>query len=361
MKILIIHASAGAGHKMAAKAVYDALRDDPAHDVTLVDALDFANPVFRLTYSGSYTFLITKIPRLWGLFFAVVDQPALQPVIRLLRRVYNAANTPRLHRHIIEAGYDWVISTHFLPIEVVSALKKSGKITAKLMACVTDYDVHRIWLGSGVDRYCVATDWTGNKMRQLGVSADRISVTGIPCHKKFVASRDREAIRRDLALKSEFTVLIATGSFGIGPIEQIIDSLGDFQVIVVCGHNQALRERLQHKAAGHVKVMGLVDNMHELMAASDVMVSKPGGLSITEALVSHLPLIFFNAIPGQETHNIRILAEYGIGISGCTIAEIAVKLKELRSSPERYRQLRDKTAVLAKPGAVDDIISHLKD
>ncbi|MCA9393436.1 MAG: hypothetical protein KC900_04460 [Candidatus Omnitrophica bacterium] len=362
MKILVIHASAGAGHKMAAKAVYDVLRDDPAHEAVFVDALDYANPLFRATYRGSYTFLITKVSFVWGFFFGLVDLPGLQPVIRLCRRAYNALNTPRLHRHLIEEQYDWVISTHFLPIEVVSALKKSGKISSRLMACVTDYDVHRIWLGSGVDRYCAASDWTGNKLRRLGVADDRISVTGIPCSKKFAVHRDSGDMRRQLGLETgAFTVLVATGSFGIGPIEEIIDSLEDFQIIVVCGHNASLYQRLQEKAAQHVKVMGLVDNMHELMAAADVMVSKPGGLSVTEALVSRLPLIFFNAIPGQETQNVRILAEHCLGISGCTIAEIAVKLRELRASPETFAEMREQTKVLAKPDAVDAIVSLLRE
>ena len=361
MKILIIHASAGAGHKMAAKAIHDELSRESEHQVEIVDALDYANPLFRHTYSGSYELLITKCPQVWGLFFKLVDVPWLQPLIRFMRRGYNAINTPRLHRHLVEGAYDWVISTHFLPIEVVSALKRSDRISSKMMACVTDYDVHRIWLGSGVDCYSVATEWTKNKMLRLGVCADRIRVTGIPCHKKFAQPHDVPKIRAGLNLQGgEFTVLIATGSFGIGPIEEIIDALPDFQIIVVCGHNKHLFERLKHKNAPHVKVLGLVDNMHELMAAADMMVSKPGGLSITEALVSHLPLIFFNAIPGQETHNIQVLAEHGIGISHCTIAGIAAKLMEVRASVEIYEDMCERTRVLAKPGAVDEYNHEFK-
>ncbi|MBZ0166524.1 MAG: hypothetical protein K8I00_06925, partial [Candidatus Omnitrophica bacterium] len=297
---------------MAAKAVYDELARESDHQVEFLDALDYANPIFKNSYGGSYTFLITKWPQVWGVFFGLVDIPWLQPLIRVVRRAYNALNTPRLHRHLREGNYDWVVSTHFLPIEVVSALKRAGQSSAKLMACVTDYDVHRIWLGSGVDLYCVASDWTMQKLIRLGVPAEKIKVTGIPCHKKFIRQQDVCQLRERLGLDAgQFTVLIATGSFGIGPIEEIIDTLRSFQIVVVCGHNKSLYERLQKKSPAHVKIMGLVDNMHELMAAADVMVSKPGGLSITEALVSRLPLIFFNAIPGQETQNIMVLKEYG--------------------------------------------------
>jgi processive 1,2-diacylglycerol beta-glucosyltransferase len=106
--------------------------------------------------------------------------------------------------------------------------------------------------------------------------------------------------------------------------------------------------------------MGLVDNMHELMAVSDVMVTKPGGLSISEALVSHLPLVFFNAIPGQETNNIKVLQTYGIGVSECDAQEIAKRLKKMSASMDNFLFIRKKIRALARPSAVSDIISLLK-
>ena len=154
-----------------------------------------------------------------------------------------------------------------------------------------------------------------------------------------------------------FTVLIATGSFGIGPIEEIIQSLKDVQVIVVCGHGKVLYERLSKKKYDNVKVCGLVDNMHELMAVADVMLTKPGGLSISEALVSELPMIFFSPIPGQEENNIRVLKESGVGISQCSIAEIAQHLQHYKSSPQDFQAAVEKAKALGHPHAVRDIIS----
>ncbi len=356
MKILLIHASAGAGHQKAAEAVHDTLIQNPAHNVTLIDALDYSSPWFKQMYKGSYSFLITKIPALWGVFFAVADVPILQPLIRVLRRVQNGLNTRKLHQYLIEQQFDVVISTHFMPNEVVSALKSQKKISSQLICCVTDYDVHRIWLAPHVDHYCAASGLTQKKLLQLGVEPARIHVTGIPSHANFSKSFDVPQLKSDMGLDpDQFTVLVATGSFGIGPIEEIITTLTDFQIIVVCGHNKSLFERLNTRAAAHVKVMGLVNNMHELMAVSDAMVSKPGGLSITEALVSHLPLVFFNAIPGQETNNIRVLKDYGVGISHCTIPEMSDKLNELRNSPERYQDAVAKIKEIAKPDAVQKI------
>ncbi|MGE0268897.1 MAG: glycosyltransferase [Candidatus Omnitrophota bacterium] len=361
MKILLIHASAGGGHQKAAEAVRDELQATTSHEVVFIDALDYATPWFKGMYKGSYTFLITRWPLVWGIFFRLVDIPWLQPLVRVLRRIQNGLNTQKLHRFLIDNQFDFIISTHFMPNEVVSSLKKRNLIKSTLISCVTDYDVHRIWLGDAVDRYCVACGWTQEKVKKLGVDPAKISVTGIPSHKRFSQTYDLTELKNKLALDQNlFTILIATGSFGIGPIEEMIEALNDFQIIVICGHNQNLYRRLSGGQNKQVKILGLVDNMHELMAVSDVMVTKPGGLSITEALVSRLPLIFFNAIPGQETNNIKVLKEYDIGISDCTIGEIARKLREIRLSAVKLQEMKEKTKALCKPGAVNDIIAYIR-
>ena len=132
-----------------------------------------------------------------------------------------------------------------------------------------------------------------------------MALTGIPTHDNFSRPVDVEQLRAKMNLRADcFTVLIATGSFGIGPIEKIIEQLPDFQVVVICGHNKKLVERLRLAAGDNVKVFGLVNNMDEMMGLSDVMITKPGGLSITEALVRGLPMIFFNArIGSTESKN----------------------------------------------------------
>jgi processive 1,2-diacylglycerol beta-glucosyltransferase len=155
-------------------------------------------------------------------------------------------------------------------------------------------------------------------------------------------------------------VLVATGSFGIGPIEEIVEKLEGFQVIVVCGNNRTLYQSLSERHLAHAHVLGLVNNMHELMAVSDAMVTKPGGLSISEALVSGLPMIFFNAIPGQETGNILVLKAYGIGISGCGIEGICEELKKMKASKELFLTAREKIKALARPSSVSDILSLIK-
>jgi len=163
MKILVIHASAGAGHLKAAESLYNGIRNLTEHDVVLVDALDYSSPFFKKLYTGTYFFLISKIPWLWGFFFWILDRRWLQPLIRFVRRLYNRINAGKLHQFLREERFDYIFMTHFMPTEVAAALKRSKNISAQLVTMITDFDVHKIWLAQGIDRYCVASDWTKEK------------------------------------------------------------------------------------------------------------------------------------------------------------------------------------------------------
>ncbi len=361
MKILIVHASAGAGHQKAAEALAHGLKQSKDHDVLCLDALDFTSPFYKNIYRQTYTKLIAHVPWLWGAFFGLCDVPFLVPLVRLWRRFLNSINAGYFHEYLKKEKFDYIFSTHFFPTEVAAALKKRKEISAQVITVVTDFDVHSIWIADGVDKYTVASDWTKRKLEGFGVPGDKIFVTGIPIHEKFSFPRVQREVRTKLGLDQQlFTVLVATGSFGIGPIEEIIDNLPGAQVLVVCGHNKKLYERLSQKAQKNVKVYPLVHNMDELMAASDVMVTKPGGLSICEALANHLPLIFFNAIPGQETNNIRVLDQYGIGFKTQNVAMVKEVVERLKASPPALAAAVDATKLLAKPHAAKDIAGLIR-
>lgn len=361
MKVLVIYATAGAGHRMAAQAIFNGLKGRPGVESFLVDSLDHTSRYFKSIYSKGYAFVISHLPSGWAFFFALLDIPLLQPLLNFVHRVQNAIFARGLHRYLEQEKFDCIVSSHFLSTEVATYLKRKGKISSKIICTVTDFDVHRIWLAEGVDIYTVACDWTRDKMTNLQVPPERIKVTGIPTDGKFSQPRDQREIKKKLGLQENlFTVLVATGSFGIGPIQEILESLKGFQIAVVCGHNKELYGKLQSYQAATVKIFGLVNNMEELMAIADAMITKPGGLSISEALVSGLPMIFFNAIPGQETNNISVLKGYGVGLSNCPIPEMANVLRRMQSSPAELLAAKEKIRSLAKPSAVQDIIALLE-
>jgi len=358
MKILVIHATAGAGHKKAAEAVFNGLKNKGGYDVRLVDALEYTNPFFKKAYPASYGFLVTRLPQVWGVLFAWMDLPWMQGVVRLARRWYNGFNARALQEFLKKEQFDCIITTQFLSAEVCAYLKRKKLIKSKVICVVTDFDVHRIWVNKGIDIYTAASEYTRNKLIALGVPDSKVFITGIPTDAKFALQPDVQALKEKLGLVKEgLTILIATGSFGMGPIEQLIALLGEYQLLIVCGQNQVLYDRLKRLSNKNVHVLGLVHNMDELMAVADVMVTKPGGLSISEALVKKLPMIFFSAIPGQEANNIKVLKACGASGDQSSLPEIIATIRDWSANPQEFNALRQRLSALSKPNAVADIIA----
>ncbi|MBF0387027.1 MAG: hypothetical protein HQL20_04140 [Candidatus Omnitrophica bacterium] len=360
-KILILHANAGAGHRKAAEAVFNGLKARGFANAAIADALEHTNPFFKKAYPAGYEFMVGKLPKLWATFFELTDQVWFQPVFQGVRRVYNGLNSFPLVKMVKEGGYDTIVTAHFLSTEVVGELRATGQLpNTRLVTIVTDYDVHKIWFSRGVDLYLVAGEYTKSRLAALGVPEDRIAVTGIPLDEKFTVTRDRAAVAAKLGLQADtFTVLLSTSSFGFGPIEELADLLKDQQLIIITGNNKALFARLKAKVNPLHKVYGFVDNMEELMAVADVMLTKPGGLSITEALANSLPLIFFSAIPGQEAGNVRVLARHGVGLSDQPLPDIAAAIKAFAADPAKLAAARAASRALARPNSVAQIIKHL--
>jgi len=360
MKILVIHAAAGAGHKKAAEAIFHGLEAKGGFDVRLLDALDYTNPFFKKIYPRVYVFLVTRLPWVWGFFFALLDIPWIQPLVRGVRRLMNGFNAQALQKFLIQEQFDGVITTQFLPAEVCAHLKRFGAIKSKIICVVTDFDAHRIWVNAGIDVYTAACEYTKNKLIALGVTPEEIFTTGIPTDAKFARQPDPVVLKKKLGLQDGMTILIATGSFGMGPIEELMGLLESYQLLIVCGHNRDLYERLKPKARKNAHILGLVDNMDELMAVSNVMVTKPGGVSIAEALVKKLPMIFFSAIPGQETNNIKVLSTYEVvSQTQSSLPQIVETIHEWDSNPKDLDALRRHMSELSKPNAVADIIALL--
>jgi processive 1,2-diacylglycerol beta-glucosyltransferase len=363
MKVLIIHASAGAGHRRAAEAIYNYLKEDsPDLDLVLLDALDKTNALFKFDYIKGYSFLIKYATALWHWAFWATDFKFLRPISRTVARIINCINSQKLIHYFIQENPEVIISTHFLASELAAALKKKNKITSKLITVITDYGVHPFWISPGTDLYVVASDFTKNRLVMEGVEAEKISVLGLPFDPKFLRHFDRRVLCHKLGIDyKKFTVLLMTGSFGLGPLEEIIESLHkDCQVLVVCAGNKKLYSKLLKRNLEDVKVFGFISNAEELMAASQVIITKPGGSTITEVLIMELPVVFISAIPGQETANVEALAGYGIGVSPKNIEEIKNYVLDLKNNPQKILQLRQKIREIQKPLACKELASVIR-
>jgi len=358
MKVLIIHASAGAGHRRAAEAIYNYLKENSTDlDLVLLDALDKTNALFKFDYTKGYSFLIRYATTLWFWAFWATDSKFLRPISRFVARVINGINCQSLIHYFIKENPDLIVSTHFLPSELAASLKQRKKISSKLITVITDYGVHPFWVCPGTDLYVVASDFTKDRLMLEGVGVDKISVLGLPFDPKFMRQFDRRVLCHKIGIDDKkFTVLLMTGSFGLGPLEEIVQALHkDCQILVVCAGNKKLYKKLLRRNLENVKVFGFIPNTEELMAVSQVIITKPGGATITEVLIMELPVIFISAIPGQETANAEALAEYGIGVSLKNIEEIKNFVLDLKHNPEKIIQLKQRIRGIQKPFACKEL------
>jgi processive 1,2-diacylglycerol beta-glucosyltransferase len=364
MKILILHASAGAGHKRAAEALAKAFRSEDAGNHVLVhDILDFTPPIFRRTYAKGYLDIVRRVPELWGYMYSQSDKKALDPKRKKIRSVFNKLNTPMFFKFYDEFNPDIAICTHFMPLELLSTREKKGKIRTPLFCVVTDFAVHALWIMEGVTRYYVATEEARRHLIRKGQSPERVKLTGIPIDPVFSHAEPQEAMRRKLAIRKDLpTVLLLSGGFGVGPTSSLIRSLHELmtpcQLLVVAGANEKMKKDAEAAAAGlriPVAVFGFVNNMHELMDASDLVISKPGGLTTSEVLAKGKPMIIIDPIPGQEQRNGEYLLEAGAAVRLFEVEDAPYKIQTLLSDKPRLARMQKNALALGTPRAAFDI------
>ncbi|MFA6383851.1 MAG: hypothetical protein WCY10_00610 [Candidatus Omnitrophota bacterium] len=316
MKIVVVYATAGAGHKKAAQAIEVYLRSrEPGAEIALVDVVDRSSWIFRLIYLWGYDFLINHCQWMWALVFYASSRTSMRAFFNRITTGIHYYNTRPFTAYLTGMQPDVVVSTHFLSSDIVSFLKQRGSLRARLITVITDFGVHPFWLSPSTDYYCVASEATRQILLAGGVPDVKIRVTGIPVDPKFLRIHDRQDICRRLGIDtSRPVVLVVTGSFGIGPIEEIARRLSnDYEILAVCARNKRLYERLAACGYPHTHIFGFVDYIDDLMAVADVIVTKPGGLTISELLSMDLIPLFVAAIPGQESVNVGILRRAGIG------------------------------------------------
>lgn len=364
MKLLIVHASAGAGHRKAAEAVYNYIRaHHPEEQVVLCDILDYATAAFRFCYRDGYAFLINRLSWLWGVVFFLTTLPVAGKLIRLFSRWAAIAGTERFSRYVCAEQFDAVLSTHFLPPELIGRLRRRKRISSRIFCAITDYGVHPFWITAGVDEYIVATGRTKELLVNRGIDALSVKVLGIPVDQRYSCPADRRHTAQSLGLDPQrFTVLAVTGSFGIGPLEKIARTLSgqDLQILVVCARNAALKELLDKKQYPGVRAFGFIDTMPALMSVSDLIITKPGGSTITELLASGLVPLFISAIPGQEVENISILASYQVGELVGSAARIKERVLDLKDHPAKLEAARSHIKEIKKPFSARDIYETVR-
>lgn len=366
--ILLLSASAGAGHVRAAEALAAAFRHAGRDGVHHVDALQHTTALFRRLYQRAYLDMVDHAPQVLGWLYDHLDRPGRYERRRL---AWSRLNTRPFVELLDRYRPAWAVCTHFLPAEIVSWLKGRRRLATRLAVVVTDLDVHALWLCRHVDRYFVAIEETRHHLERLGIPPGRITLSGIPIDPVFAEPRSPAAMRARHGLARDRTVvLVAAGGFGVGPVEHLVRALLDLrhraQLVVVCGRSRDLERRLARLAlavpAGArvtLTVIGYTTAMDELMAAADLFVGKPGGLTTAELLARALVPVIVNPIPGQEERNSDHLLEEGAAIRCNNLPALAWKVDRLLDDPARLERIRENLRRLARPDAAREIVATL--
>jgi processive 1,2-diacylglycerol beta-glucosyltransferase len=305
--------------------------------------------------------LIAHAPELWGLVFNTMDNPSLVAKLARWKNAICSNSSRKFARFVKQFAPDAVLCTHYLPVELLGGLRKKWPGPPPLtVSIVTDFEAHALWMDPNVDLYCVAAEETKARLVARGAPAAQVLVTGIPISAKFSGPIDAALVRKELGLRDDLPILLVlSGGFGMGPVAQILAALDQlqrpFQTLVVAGRNDRLRRDLASSDRRHpTRVLGFVTNMHELMAVSDLLITKPGGLTTSEALALGKPLFILNPIPGQEAANSDFLLEHGAAAKANRVEDLPFRLGRLLGSKKLAGMARA-AAALGRPAAAADI------
>jgi processive 1,2-diacylglycerol beta-glucosyltransferase len=368
-RILVLSASVGAGHLRAAQAVEMALREvAPQATVRNLDVLELTNSAFRRLYGKAYLDLVNKAPHVLGYFYDLLDQPSRSGRFRSdrIRLAVEKLNLRSFIRFLHNEPWDLVINTHFLPAEIIAHLRTRGEVTMPQVTATTDFETHRLWVNQPCDHYFTATMEGSYYLQSWGVPAQDITVTGIPIHPVFARPKDISACRARHGLKGDRPVVLQlSGGFGVGPIAKLYQALlavkRPIELIAIAGRNKTVKtdlEALSVPERHQAHVLGFTDQIDELMAAADLVVSKPGGLTTSETLARGAAMVIVNPIPGQESRNSDFLLENGAAIKVNNLATVPFKIEALLEDRSRLAQIKANVSRLARPRAAYDVVER---
>ena len=332
MRVLILLTDTGGGHHRASLALKETIEKDSNNEVMIEDALMYSSKFLHFVVTKLYMFFATKTPKLYGKLYNSADKVSIiDKAIHGIASFYSR----KLCKLIAEFKPDCIICCHAFCSEMVSNLKKKGKINTLVFNIITDYAAHAAYINDNVDAYIVANDDMVHQLReQYNVDGTIIHPLGIPIYETFYRKEDPVVMREKLGLNPyKKTVLMMAGSFGVANIFEIYKNLnknpGDYQLVVVTGKNEKLFTDFQTivkngyiptKKGNNIKVKiptklcYFVDNIEDYMSAGDIIVTKPGGLTVSESMAKEIPMAIFRSYDGQEKDNAEYLKRHNLAV-----------------------------------------------
>ena len=391
-KVLIMSASTGGGHNRAARAIKEELEsrtiDNMSIECEIIDSLKLVNNTMDKVISRGYEKSAIYTPKAYGSVYRLSETNLASknefkgnPLTSLMAKKF---------RHLLnDKTPDLIIGTHPFPMIALSTLKKnkhnltlsrsesfykSSKADIDIppmISVLTDYTTHSTWIQNEIDYYIVGHEYVKELLVYEGVDTEKVKAFGIPVEKSFLEHRDKDTILNELGLSPDkLTILLMGGSFGAGNIKETLEELitidRDFQILVIAGRNDHLKEKLSKMLDSTVHnknicLLGYTNKMNDILASIDVLISKPGGLTTTEALLNDVPMIVPYCIPGQEEENLDFLTNCGAALRTTKKYSLPVLLKVLIDDPSRLDALRNNIKSIRKSDSAINISNLVVD
>jgi len=364
-RILLMYISEVSGHHSATLAIEKAIRQiSPQVEILNINAFSYTNPIAEKIVNRLYMGVIKRTPQIWEYLY---DNPSVVERLERIKSFIHKLNSPKLRRLFERFKPDCIACSQAFPCGMVADYKKYHNSSVPLVAVLTDYVPHSYWIYDNVDYYISPTEEVSFRLIEKGVPSKRIKTLGIPFDPCFNEPVDRIKVLEKMGLNPRLpTVLIMGGGQGLGPIKTIVKTLEkagtDFQEIIVTATNKKLYHSLKWQIKKYRKkilLLGYVHNIPELMSISDLIVTKPGGITTAEALSKGLPMIIVHPIPGQEVSNTFFLTTKGAAIKVDDPKTIHRVIDDLLSNPQKLSAFRQAAYRISKPRASLDIAEFL--
>jgi processive 1,2-diacylglycerol beta-glucosyltransferase len=368
-RILILHASLGSGHISAAQALQEAFTHFPEVEVQVEDALAHASPVLRETLTRLYKQLSERAPHLYRMLYEGMDTEDLEASLEENLRLAKLERPffQRLENLITEHPFDAVVCVQQIPSRILQLLQQEENLIQPHYVVITDVIAHSTWINPGVNRYFVPSQLTADVLSQKGVDPSLLSVTGIPVALEITQPKSQAAMRSKHHLPLQAPVITLFGG-GLHPkrvhlmVNKLLEHDSTGMLVVATGRNQELMESLAELSPGQsmqYRLLGMIDYVDDLVAASDLVISKAGGLIVSEVTARGTPLVIIDPFPGQEEWNADAVATAGAGIQLRLPEMVPPAVLWLLDHPEQLTFMRHQARQFGKPQASLEIARQI--
>ena len=365
-RILFLYLTKHSGHYAAAVAIDERIRQLGGHTQTmLLDSFSHANPVLSRVTLRAYLAILRTAPEIWEFMY---DNPEFKERTKRLREILNRGNSRKLQRLLDEFAPDIIVCTQAFACGVIASWKRAtGCKQPMLVGVLTDFVAHRYWADPEVDLYIAPSEETRQILIAQGVLPERVKAHGIPTNQCFTRHVDKMAVVKSLGLRPDLPkILVMGGSLGLGPMKSVIRKLNKlpqpFDIIAVTGKNEELQEQLGRKGSKlrhATRIFGFIENVHELMEIAEMIITKPGGITVAEALVKKLPMIIINPIPGQEAKNTEYLLLQNVAVEAEDANDVMLFVDEFLRNPRQLWAMREAAAALGRPRSAENAAQEI--